>query len=646
MSWFASLFSSSSSKNTRSPRSAMSSTHEAFSLPTSSPGLSHPDAFNPETLQTPTRTSSSPTSYSYPPQSPVGSYDYVPTSSRSRQSSILPLHNAPSSPSYPPLLQTWNRLRTWLGNEYPELGDTLNFGILPEDLAQVEMAFGFALPQTVRDSYLCVDGQEPESAAGCSEGLFFGLTLLPLEDVLEEWRFWREVDSDPNTGANPKLKEIMQSIPPGWVRKEYSCRGWIPLIADKAGNYLGIDMNPDEGGAVGQVIVFGRDFDTKVVMWRGDGPGGWARWLAGFVEDLESGEGYELGNGNEGSDDSEDSVGYESYFFDGVGRGSGDGGGDPGSGGMRLAGEYRGWNVLEAWADRSVRKWQEAGLLPEPTLTPPTKAKAAGTVPAPLNLSGAEVPIPVLQEESSTTPLANATNRESSRQPIPTISVTKPPVPRPVDVPTQDDIIVTVDSPIDDLESGGGVISGFQPKPTAIAIVNVPTRSSSTSQAAAVPLPSSPAQPPTTSAPISPAPGPVPDLLEDSAPILPTPPILPSSPASPNFSNEGSTVLVKSEEDSPVLVSNEEAIDKALENTVRLVGGGVPIVSNDSSNDGVLVSEPESEPVDIPSPSTDQSSNNKHDRKSGSISSSLKRISQLGSGKRKKDSTSSVKEVV
>ena len=224
------------------------------------------------------------------------------------------------------------------------------------------MALGTSLPQPVRESYLLVDGQEAESSAGCSEGLFFGLTFLPLEDVLEEWRFWREVDEDPTTGANSRLKNLMLSIPEGWVRRVYSSRGWIPLVTDKVGNYLGVDLSPDERGTVGQVIVFGRDFDTKVVLWRGDGPGGWARWLAGFVEDLESGEGYELGPSSDGSE-SEDSVGYESYFFDGSGRTRGEGGGDAGAG-LRLTGEYRGWNVLEAWADKSVKKWRESGILP------------------------------------------------------------------------------------------------------------------------------------------------------------------------------------------------------------------------------------------------------------------------------------------
>lgn len=292
--------------------------------------------------------------------------------SSSRTPSLLPMHHDPlhspalSHTAYPPLASTWQRLRAWLAREYPELGDTLNYGILPQDLTQIEMQFGFALPAVIRQSYLLVDGQEAESAAGCSEGLFFGLVLLPLEDVLEEWRFWREVDDDPSTGANPRLREAMESIPPGWIRKDYSQRGWIPLIADRAGNYIGVDLNPGKSGSVGQVIVFGRDFDTKVVLFNGDGAAGWAKWLASFVEDLESGEGYEIGAGSDGGDNSEDDLGYESYFYDGSGRGQGDGGGDSGSGGgLRLTGEYRGWNVLEAWADRSVRKWYEAGVISE-----------------------------------------------------------------------------------------------------------------------------------------------------------------------------------------------------------------------------------------------------------------------------------------
>jgi hypothetical protein len=105
-----------------------------------------------------------------------------------------------------------------------------------------------------------------------------------------------------------------------------------------------------------------------VVLWRGDGPTGWAKWLASFAEELETGESFEIGN-NDDSEGSEDELGYEGYFYDGKGRGEGVG--DVGSGGgLRLTGEYKGWNVLEAWADRSLRKWHQAGVITDADLVP------------------------------------------------------------------------------------------------------------------------------------------------------------------------------------------------------------------------------------------------------------------------------------
>lgn len=279
---------------------------------------------------------------------------------RRRGSSLLPVHNASGNGGYPPLSTTWSRLKNWLGNEYPELGDTFNYAILPQDLQELEAHFGFALPPAVRESYLVVDGQEPESSAACSEGLFFGLHLLPLEEVYDEWRFWRDVDGDPDSAGHDRLRAAQQSIPPGWVRREYSNRGWLPLVTDKAGNYIGVDLNPDERGATGQVIVFGRDFDTKVVLANGDGPTGWARWLAAFADMLEGADGFELTSGDTDSQGSEDDIGYQSYFDTG-----GESADQRGPKGWALTGEYRGWPALEAFADRGVRRWMEAGLVPE-----------------------------------------------------------------------------------------------------------------------------------------------------------------------------------------------------------------------------------------------------------------------------------------
>ncbi|KAG6874037.1 hypothetical protein C0995_006894 [Termitomyces sp. Mi166 len=583
MGWLSSILSSGETGQYSRKGQALSSTHEAFSLPTSSPTFTHPDAFSPDTLQTPDLDASA---YTYPPPGNPA-YRYVPAflNSRPASLSLLPTHHHPihTPLSHPPLPATWNRIRTWLSREYPELGDTLNYGILPLDLSQIEMQFGFALPPAIRESYLCCDGQEAESAAGCSEGLFFGLKLLPLEDVLQEWKFWREVDHDPATGANSRLREVMQSIPPGWVRKEYSQRGWIPLIADKVGNYVGVDLNPDESGSVGQVIVFGRDFDTKVVLWRGDGPAGWAKWLASFAEELESGEGFEIGGGD-ASDDSEDDLGYESYFYDGTGRGQGDGGGDTGNSGLRLTGEYRGWNVFEAWADRSLRRWHEAGVITDTSLLPIEEETKASQFLDIRHESSVQVGIPILADVD--TPIPAPTSVPSSAS-LPAISVTHPPAPLPVELPQPLDILPESESPPestsssfdDDLESGRSIGMRVHEVSNLVSRRPLPREnsnaSSSGSTSALVAPPSTSTSPshdtdgPSASPPVSRSKTDIPDLLAlDAEPIA-----LSSSTSvkAPDSSPIPIQELSLDDEKKPAAVADEGG---QPDTTIRLLGGG------------------------------------------------------------------------
>lgn len=250
---------------------------------------------------------------------------------------------------FPPLSHTFHRLRVALSDTFPELIETLNPAVNPTLLASFEAELGCPLPPPVRDSFLIADGQDLDSG---NSGLFFGLHLLPLEEVVREWTFWRQAEHDPMAGKNPAVLATMASVPPKWIKSLYACRGWLPLITDHSGNYVGVDLDPGSGGAWGQVIVFGRDFDRKCVLWRGDGDGGWGKWLAAFVDELESGEGWEAEKSN--SSDDEEDVGYESY----------NGGAKYGESGrgLRLAGEYKGWNVMEAWWDKSVRKWEGLGL--------------------------------------------------------------------------------------------------------------------------------------------------------------------------------------------------------------------------------------------------------------------------------------------
>ncbi|KAL4401572.1 Cell wall assembly regulator [Malassezia pachydermatis] len=276
------------------------------------------------------------------------------------QSSVsLPMHTTPEIRKNSSVVRAWQRILHFCEQDYEELRDTLNWPATPEQLNELQHNLGQVLPTAVCEWLLCCNGQEIESKASCSDGLFFGLPFLSTDAILREWQFWRYVDKDPETGANAQLKSRMRSCPHNWIRKEYSCPGWIPLVADGMGNYLGVDLSPDPRGSgkPGQVILFGRDFDTKVVLWGCDGADGWAKFLLTFIDELEAGTTYKVEGVGEGEGaGTEDDIGYQSYF---------DAAGDVGGEGrvqFQLTGEYMHWPVLDSWADRSMRAWVTAGM--------------------------------------------------------------------------------------------------------------------------------------------------------------------------------------------------------------------------------------------------------------------------------------------
>ncbi|ORY63829.1 hypothetical protein BCR35DRAFT_256004, partial [Leucosporidium creatinivorum] len=173
----------------------------------------------------------------------------------------------------------------------------------------------YYLPPAVLESYALHDGQDPFAGGGASTaGLIWGLWWMPMDQVEQEWKFWRRFeDAGGGLGIN---MHGMSSFPEGWVRKRYSHPGWLPLLSDRCGNYIGVDLDPPPPlptssstasggrsgrayGQPGQVIAFGREIDEKVVLFPGDGAGGWGRFLASFVDDLEKGEFARLGEGEE-----------------------------------------------------------------------------------------------------------------------------------------------------------------------------------------------------------------------------------------------------------------------------------------------------------------------------------------------------------
>lgn len=238
----------------------------------------------------------------------------------------IPLRDyADGVPPPPSLSISWKRIDRWMEAKYPELGEEVSDEATSSDLNELEADLECSLPLDVRDSFLIHDGQERGSRP-C--GLVFGLTLLDLESVSEEWTHWKNTankirnmakahhanqraaaaagkapapapgpstappQNPPRRGPRPGGKMIdnlnwldhQGSVPEGAIQRVYAHPAWIPLISDFLGNNIGVDLAPGPKGRWGQVILFGREFDRKYVV-----APSWAHFMMTFADDLENG---------------------------------------------------------------------------------------------------------------------------------------------------------------------------------------------------------------------------------------------------------------------------------------------------------------------------------------------------------------------
>ncbi|OBA20116.1 cell wall assembly and cell proliferation coordinating protein [Metschnikowia bicuspidata var. bicuspidata NRRL YB-4993] len=230
----------------------------------------------------------------------------------------LQTFGANGQPPLPSIDSLWDRIEEFLEEEYPELEDSLNTGASSADLNELEkdLAAG-PLPVEVRQFYKRHDGQ---FRGGKPTGLLMGLTLLDIESIMEEYSIWAKVAekmerqtailqhqqqqaaSTEGTSASKLLQEKIsnsylmhqkisnsylmhqKSIPKDAVQPYYVHRGWIPIARDYVGNMIALDLAPGAAGIMGQIILFGREFDTKVVV-----ASNLQELLFHFITDLETG---------------------------------------------------------------------------------------------------------------------------------------------------------------------------------------------------------------------------------------------------------------------------------------------------------------------------------------------------------------------
>lgn len=226
-----------------------------------------------------------------------------------------------------------------------DLLNSLSSPCTVKDLQVAQKHLGVRLPYPVIEYFLVHDGQEVPPSSTRKIGIMYGLQLLSLAEVVTMTNYWRKVsrkesnarfaaqdssvkeqkqqeqalyekeekliDNDPNFKIVKKIDRISEkdlqnypdlvrnmsthskndyikklpdqkSYPPNKVKLQYANPNWIPLVTDNTGNHIAIDLDPDTQGIVGQVIIFGREYDTKYVI-----ADNWGEFMNKFALDFE-----------------------------------------------------------------------------------------------------------------------------------------------------------------------------------------------------------------------------------------------------------------------------------------------------------------------------------------------------------------------
>jgi len=173
--------------------------------------------------------------------------------------------------------KTWKKIEKWLETNAKHVLDSLQPGATDKEIAETERYLGVKFPKEVKEVYKIHNGQYSGKMLGFIEGREF----LSLEEIKSQWQIWKELVEGGDFEGN-------EGEPDGPVKPDWYNLKWIPITYNGSGDHHCIDLDPAEGGNVGQIIEMWHDEGTRTVVATN-----LKEWLKEFVNALEEGE-YEV----------------------------------------------------------------------------------------------------------------------------------------------------------------------------------------------------------------------------------------------------------------------------------------------------------------------------------------------------------------
>ena len=146
-----------------------------------------------------------------------------------------------------------NEYKLWLYNNASPVLKSLNKGASEDEIIELEKFIGVKLPEDVRIFYKEFNSE----LLVCYP--FFTMEFLSIKRVALDWEVWNDMFV---YGGLPDDK----STPDFGVKNDWWNPKWIPLFADGGGNSFCIDLDPDIGGTMGQIITMEHDADERQVL--------------------------------------------------------------------------------------------------------------------------------------------------------------------------------------------------------------------------------------------------------------------------------------------------------------------------------------------------------------------------------------------
>ncbi len=170
----------------------------------------------------------------------------------------------------------WQRIEAVLRRTAPNLRAALPKGTSSTELANAEKQLGLTLPDDIRASHAIHDGTGgadvlPQSAYG----RVIGVAQLSLSEAIRDWQMWRE--------SHEHGFDDSRAHPKGPIKAKWWNPRWVPVTWDGGGDHLCLDLDPDTGGTVGQVICFSHEIGPVDVVAES-----WRAFLERYAADLEA----------------------------------------------------------------------------------------------------------------------------------------------------------------------------------------------------------------------------------------------------------------------------------------------------------------------------------------------------------------------